>query len=153
MNIIQKFLVSIGLAEEVEDEIDELSSKTAEEKVDIGSQSEFRRRSQVVRLPQKSKKIKISLLAPQSYDEVQKIAEELKNGSPVLVNPEKLDFETARQLVAFVSGTTFALDGSVHQIARRIFLFAPPNVEITGNIDSELDDQDITNWQKPGRED
>jgi len=83
---------------------------------------------------------KIFLVAPKKYDQAQEVSKHLKNGFPVIVNLENLELDTAKQLVDFVSGTVFALDGNLHKIGQHIFLFSPPNVDIDGGIDASGED-------------
>ncbi|MCR4428977.1 MAG: cell division protein SepF [Caldiserica bacterium] len=72
----------------------------------------------------------IVLFEPESFDEGRKVADNLKARKPVVVNLEKMDHETARRCIDFLSGTIYALNGSVEKIAESVFLFAPSSVTI-----------------------
>ena len=70
---------------------------------------------------------------PQSYDDTQRIIDDLKGGRPVIANLEDLNVEIAQRVLDFLSGAVYGLDGSIRKISRGIFLLAPPHVDISGN--------------------
>lgn len=72
----------------------------------------------------------IVLFEPTNFEEGRKIADNLKARKPVVVNLEKMDHDTARRCIDFLSGTIYALNGSVEKIAESVFLFAPSSVSI-----------------------
>ncbi|MFA6678437.1 MAG: cell division protein SepF [Acholeplasmataceae bacterium] len=57
-------------------------------------------------------------------DYIVSLANELINGSPLVVNFEKLDIDEANKVIAFLSGVMFAVGGKIERINSRIFLFA-----------------------------
>ncbi|ADL07769.1 cell division protein SepF [Thermosediminibacter oceani] len=77
-------------------------------------------------------KNKVVVFKPSNFDEVRVITEELKNRRAVIVNLESLDKETARRILDFLSGSVFALDGTVKKVGSGTFVFAPNNVDISG---------------------
>ena len=76
----------------------------------------------------------IIVVEPRCHDELQGIADHLKNRCSVIVNLEKADIEMARRVVDFMSGTTYALNGSMQKVAKGIFVFVPSSVDITSVI-------------------
>ena len=70
---------------------------------------------------------------PQSYDDTQRIIDDLKSGRPVIANLEDLNVDIAQRVLDFLSGAIYGLDGSIRKISRGIFLLAPPHVDISGN--------------------
>ncbi|MGI6559031.1 MAG: cell division protein SepF [Limnochordia bacterium] len=84
----------------------------------------------VVNLPSQRQPIRVVVLEPLSYDEVQQIADHLKGRRPVILRVTDLDRDLAKRIVDFASGTIYALDGSVQQLGDGIYLFAPNNVVI-----------------------
>jgi FtsZ-interacting cell division protein YlmF len=69
--------------------------------------------------------------APRSLIDAERIARDLTEGRPVVVNVEQVDPALARRIVDFVSGVTYALDGFYERVADRVFLFTPPRVVIS----------------------
>lgn len=70
---------------------------------------------------------------PQSYDDTQRIIDDLKSGRPVIANLEDLNVDIAQRVLDFLSGAIYGLDGSIRKVSRGIFLLAPPHVDISGN--------------------
>lgn len=73
---------------------------------------------------------KLVLIEPKSFDECTKLVDSLKGRRPVIINLEKLETEVARKIFDFMSGATYALQGTVQKVANNIFIFAPENVDI-----------------------
>ena len=86
------------------------------------------------------RQVRVCVVEPRSFDEVQDITDNLKNGKPVIVNLEHTDSDVARRIVDFVSGATYALNGSLQKVGGGIFLFVPSNV----NIDYEAEETQKT---------
>lgn len=76
---------------------------------------------------------KLVLIEPKSFDECPKLVDGLKGRRPIIINLEKIETETAKKIFDFLSGATYALNGSVQKIANNIFIFAPESVDITAN--------------------
>ncbi|NLO89345.1 MAG: cell division protein SepF [Clostridia bacterium] len=84
------------------------------------------------------KNVKIIVMKPTSFEKVVNYATDLKNRNPVVLNFEGTDGETARRIIDFMSGVTYALEGSVEKINASIFAFLPNNVEIIGDIEDYI---------------
>ena len=78
-----------------------------------------------------TKMMKVVICEPTSFDEVQALAEHLKNRKQLILNFEKTPPEIAQRLADFLSGTIYALDGQFQQLGTSIFVFAPSNMEFT----------------------
>ena len=52
----------------------------------------------------------------------------------VVLNLENVDKALARRVVDFLSGYTYALDGSVKKISQATYLFCPYNMEVLGDL-------------------
>ena len=77
---------------------------------------------------------RIIVVEPRCHDEVQSIADHLKNRCSVIVNLENADIEMAKRVLDFMSGTTYALDGSMQKVGNGIFVFVLSGVDITAVI-------------------
>ena len=49
-----------------------------------------------------------------------------------------LDHEEAKKVLDFVSGVVYALEGDIQKVSGGIFLIAPYNVTIAGDVKDEL---------------
>lgn len=54
----------------------------------------------------------VVVVEPIGFDEVQKMADYLRNNQPVVINFENTDNDVRKRIVDFISGTIYALDGS-----------------------------------------
>lgn len=93
------------------------------------------RKNNVVSLPS-PKSMKMVIVKPGNFDQVQGIADHLKNRRPVIVNLEGTDKDLARRIVDFLSGTTYALGGTMQKVSGSIMLFVPQNVDVAGDLDT-----------------
>ena len=57
---------------------------------------------------------------------------------PVIVNLQGIDRDLSKRLVDFASGLTYALDGGMQQIADKVFLLTPRNVEVSAEERARL---------------
>lgn len=74
------------------------------------------------------------LVSPETFNETIKIANDLKKNKMVVVNLEDVEFEEGRKIVDFLSGTIYALGGSVNKISGKIIVFAPRFIEVQNTI-------------------
>ena len=82
--------------------------------------------------------LKVVVLQPTTYNDATEIAGHLKEKKPVVVNLEKLDKDTARKIVDFLSGAVYALDGSMQKVSNGILLLVPYTMGIMGDFSDEI---------------
>lgn len=102
----------------------------SEEEEEEGEEREKDASLEKVETTPEKKQNTIVLFEPTVFEDGKKIADSLKARKPVVVNLEKMDHETARRCIDFLSGTIYALNGLVEKIAESVFLFAPSSVNI-----------------------
>lgn len=85
----------------------------------------------VVSFQSAQRQLKVVVFEPAAFEDVQGIVDQLKNNRPVIVNLDETDRALAKRIVDFMSGAIYALAGGMQQVSLTIFLFTPPNVEIT----------------------
>ncbi len=78
--------------------------------------------------------LNVVLFNPKNFEESTHIVDTLKNRKPIVMNIAELDKELGRKIFDFCSGALYALDGHIQQVAKGIFVLAPPNVDITGDV-------------------
>lgn len=96
-----------------------------------------RRKGRLVSLPgpaRSSAQLKVAVMKPETYDEVEQIADHLKERKPVIISLEGIDTRLSRRILDFVSGSTYALDGTIHRVGEGIFFVAPNNVAIDADM-------------------
>jgi len=112
---------------EAEDVIEEESAAGLEEY----GKKEPRERGKLLSLANAGKAVKMIIIEPSGFDEVQTIVDHLKNKQTVILNLEETDKVIARRIADFIGGAIYALDGSMQKVSGAIFLFTPANVEVT----------------------
>jgi cell division inhibitor SepF len=80
------------------------------------------------------KNVKVVLSEPRSYEETQEIADHLRSRRPVIVNLQRVRGDQAIRIVDFLSGTVYALNGTIAKVGPNIFLCTPESVDIQGAI-------------------
>ncbi len=76
----------------------------------------------------------LRVIKPEEFDDAQLIIKVLQNGLAVIINLEGMDVPSAQRIVDFVAGGVTALDGSLQAISGSIFVAAPNNVEVSGDL-------------------
>ncbi|HZJ56892.1 MAG TPA: cell division protein SepF [Clostridia bacterium] len=82
--------------------------------------------------------VKVVVYQPLSFDDTQNIIDNLKSRKPIVVNLDSLEADLAQRVLDFMSGAVYSLDGTIQKVSRGIFVLAPSNVDIVGNIPEEL---------------
>ena len=83
-----------------------------------------------------SNKQEVVLFRPGSFNDITKAADDLCNNKAVVVNMEGVDKAMARRVVDFLSGSVYALQGTVTKIAQSAYLFCPNNMNVVGDLES-----------------
>ena len=92
-------------------------------------------------------KMKVVVIEPQSFDDVQQVANCLKEKRPVVINFEHTEAEVAHRIIDFISGTTYAIAGDIKKLGHNVFLCAPSNVSVSYTQDRGSIPTDMT-WLK-----
>ncbi len=82
--------------------------------------------------------MKVVVHEPLNYEDAPKIVDDLKMRKTVVVNLEELEPGIKRQIFDFINGGLYSLEGSIQKVSKDIFVLAPSNVELDGNIRDEL---------------
>ena len=83
-------------------------------------------------------KQEVVLFHAKTFDDAAKAADELRRKKAVILNMENVDKALTRRVVDFLSGSIYALDGSVKKIAQSTYLFCPHNMDIVGDLESQI---------------
>ena len=94
----------------------------------------------------KTSQMKVVLYQPKEFNDTKAIVDSLKERKPVIINIEDIDSELARKIFDFCSGALYAIDGHIQKISRGIFILAPNNVDVMGDITSELTKKGVYPW-------
>ena len=83
-----------------------------------------------------SGKQEVVLFHAKTFDDAARAADELRKKKAVILNMENVDKALTRRVVDFLSGSVYALDGSVKKIAQSTYLFCPHNMDVVGDLES-----------------
>jgi len=84
---------------------------------------------------------KMMLCEPRSYEEAQEMADHLRSRRSVVCNLQRVRPDQAVRIVDFLSGTVYALNGTISKVGSNIFVCTPENVEVQGTITEMLHDE------------
>ncbi len=142
MKVIDKIFDIMGFTEISEEVV-------TEENTPFEGIQEIRPRKskgQIVPLNANKTGLKVVLLEPETFDECQMIADNLKNNRTVIINLENLDYNLARRVIDFVGGTAYALGGALQKVGSGIVIAVPSNVDISGDIKNMTQPKEIFAW-------
>ncbi len=150
-----KFFMGFGAYED-EDEYVEEEVKVEEKKQQTSTFSSTPAPSKVVSLHSTTStastsvgsNMKVVLYQPIEFDDTKAIVDSLKAKKPVIINIEDIDAELAKKIFDFCSGALYALDGHIQKVSRGIFILAPNNVDVSGDVKTELVDKGLFPWSK-----
>jgi len=83
-----------------------------------------------------SGKQEVVLFHAKTFDDAAKAADELRRRKAVILNMENVDKSLTRRVVDFLSGSVYALDGSVKKVAQSTYLFCPHNMDVVGDLET-----------------
>lgn len=147
MGFMKKVCGKLGLTDESEN--DELLEEELEEEETSQAAGGTKDEQQKKQLPSSSQlpsnvvdlqaavngslrsKMKVVVIEPKSFDDVQQVANYLKEKKPVLINFERTDAEEAHRIIDFISGATYAIAGDIKKVGHNVFLCAPSNVSVS----------------------
>src|SRR5574344_2594275 len=109
--LINKMLDLVGFGDELmEEEGSNSNTATKDEVNSKENYNPFKKNSKVVNLSD-SNQLKLVVMQPSTFDDVQDVCDHLKEKKPVVINLEYADKETARRLIDFLSGAVYGVDG------------------------------------------
>lgn len=148
--LLNKMLNLVGWESE-EEAVDEMQDDFKEETHQtpqyLRSFTKKSQQSKVVNI-HSNNQFKVVIMQPESFDDARDVCDHLKNKKPVVINLENLSKEIAQRVVDFLSGSVYGLDGDIQKVSAGIFLIAPNNVDIMGELKDELKSKGAFPWVK-----
>ncbi|MDI3270338.1 MAG: cell division protein SepF [Bacillota bacterium] len=145
MSMWDRMLNFLGLEEDLSDEDEVIREEglrpaVAEAAVEKprgqslkGAPAEARRYGSLISLAGgqgRAMNVRVVIWRPESFDEVQSMVDRLREGAQLLVNLEGVDRALSQRLVNFLSGSVYALGGSMQKVSGHVMVFAPQGVQI-----------------------
>ena len=142
-NPLKKTMVYLGLADE--DEVyDEpvaeapVRRERTERVVEKAAPVTPLHRPAVVRQPTAGTVSEILTVHPKQYRDAQLIAENFRDGIPVIINLSQMSDADARRLIDFASGLSLGLYGRIERVTSKVFLLSPHNVTVAAEDKERL---------------
>ncbi|MEM9274327.1 MAG: cell division protein SepF [Cyanobacteria bacterium P01_F01_bin.143] len=106
------------------------------------SKQETNMTSKVVGMPGLNNGAEVTVIEPQSFEEMPQVISALRDRKSVVLNLNMMNPEEAQRAVDFVAGGTYAMDGHQERVGESIFLFTPSCVKVStlSGIVSEVDE-------------
>ncbi|WP_417562809.1 cell division protein SepF [Microbacterium sp.] len=146
-NPLKKTMVYLGLADEEEIDEQELAApprSTVKSVEKAPAPVTPIHRPAVVRQPAPAAVSEILTVHPKQYRDAQLIAENFREGIPVIINLSQMSDADARRLVDFASGLSLGLYGRIERVTSKVFLLSPENVALSGDGTVAQADPDVT---------
>jgi cell division inhibitor SepF len=147
-NPLRKTMVYLGLADEEFDYDAGVPSAPAQpvqvqhrETVNRAPVTQLRRPAPV-RQQAHQEMNEILTVHPRAYKDAKVIAENFREGIPVIINLSQMSEPEARRLVDFASGLSEGLYGKIERVTSKVFLLSPAHVAISGDqgeVESDVD--------------
>lgn len=80
----------------------------------------------------------VFVIKPDEFDDAQMIIDHLKGGQAIVINMEGMDLSIAQRIIDFIAGACYSLDGSLQAISGNIFIAAPADIYVSGDLREEL---------------
>ena len=92
--------------------------------------------------------VRVVVIEPSSFDDSQKVADFLRNNQPVVVNFETTEPAVKKRMTDFISGTIYALNGTIRTIGPNIVVCAPRNVDIDAETEVYGGERGGSSWPR-----
>lgn len=86
----------------------------------------------------KSASMEVSMVKPSSMEDAREICDMLLAGRAVVINMEGVQVDLAQRIIDFSSGACYSIDGNLQKISSYIFIITPSDIELTGDFQGML---------------
>jgi cell division inhibitor SepF len=148
-NPLRKTMVYLGLADEEFEYEDSTPATPAAPAAPAAQAAPSQQRAQVTPLRRPTPKAQVPAemneiltVHPRQYKDAQVIAENFREGIPVIINLSQMSEPDARRLIDFASGLSQGLFGKIERVTNKVFLLSPAHVAISGEsaeVDSDVE--------------
>jgi cell division inhibitor SepF len=138
-NPLRKTMVYLGLADEEFDDYEDAPAPVAGPSHQQVAHQQAQRApvTPLRRAPRAAAPVaemnEILTVHPRQYKDAQVIAENFREGIPVIINLSQMSESEARRLVDFASGLSQGLFGRIERVTSKVFLLSPAHVAVSGD--------------------
>ena len=87
--------------------------------------------------------MEVCVSKPNDFNACQEICDIIQSGRAAIINFEAVTTQEAQRIIDFIGGASFAVDGSLKAISNNIFIVAPGNIEVSGDLRDEIVSEDM----------
>lgn len=80
----------------------------------------------------------VYVIKPVEFDDAQTVSDFLKAGKTIVINMEGVQIDPAQRIIDFIGGACYGLGGDLKAISANIFIAAPHNIEVSGDLRDEI---------------
>ena len=95
--------------------------------------------------------IELRVVRPESFKNVDQIADHLLSRRTVVLNLETAGKDTAKRLIDFLSGVAYAIKGDIRKVSNNTYVINPGNVTVSGDALGEAVAADTDASAESGR--
>lgn len=82
------------------------------------------------------KQQEVVLIEPRDISSAQRVCDDVKSGSTVICNIERIDRQISQRVIDYITGAAYALNGDVTKISDLIFVVTPANTYLRDVINN-----------------
>jgi FtsZ-interacting cell division protein YlmF len=75
----------------------------------------------------------ISIYNVKNFEDATLVCDKLVSGLPIIVSFDDPNSPNSQRVMDFIAGCIYTLNGSLHTVSDRIFLFSPEGVDVSGD--------------------
>ena len=143
--VVEKFKDLIGVGDIDNYDYEEYEDEYEDDELQGYTMNASSKNSKIVNIHTASN-MKLVIHEPLNYEDAPVIVDDLKSRKTVVVNLEQLDAGIKRKIFDFINGGLYSLEGNIQKVTTDIFILAPKNVDIDGNLRDEIKNKGIFNW-------
>lgn len=136
MGVFKRMMNYLGLQEEEEyvERQDQANHHQFEEEAEPNVfESKVKNKNNVVSI-HSQKNTRVMLFEPRTFEDAQELADHLRSRRAIIINMQRLRSDIMIRIVDFLSGTVYALNGSISKLGPCIYICTPDSMEIHGSI-------------------
>lgn len=136
MGVFKRMMNYLGLQEEEEEYVERQDAANHQIEAEAEPnvfESRAKNKNNVVSI-HSQKNSRVVLCEPRSFEDAQELAEHLRSRRAIVINMQRLRSDIMIRIVDFLSGTVYALNGSISKLGPCIYICTPDSMEIHGSI-------------------
>ena len=75
----------------------------------------------------------ISIYKARNFSDAQVICDSLTSGRAIIVSFDEISDEESQRIMDFICGCIYVIEGNIHTISEKIYLFSPKDVDVSGD--------------------